>query len=183
MPPRFHFCFILMTPSIAILDLVEVQRDSVVFIVMEEWSSQLIPDSGPCCLKLFLASLRQCIEVRVSMFRPGEAGSFSDGSMQYFSIATTLPILIFPCGTYLQITTDITHTLIMNSVGDSMLYLLRLSMPIAGQKCLRNVNGGKQLTHIKLMYGPLLSLCCALARYLPFFHTTCVMAHIDTLPS
>lgn len=29
---------------------------------MEEWSSQLITDGGPCCLGLFLGALRQCIE-------------------------------------------------------------------------------------------------------------------------
>lgn len=31
---------------------------------MEEWSSQFITDSPPCCLQVFLRALRQCIEVR-----------------------------------------------------------------------------------------------------------------------
>ena len=48
---------------LAVLDLFDNPEDQIAFIVMEEWSSQLIPDSGPCCLRLFLASLRQCIEV------------------------------------------------------------------------------------------------------------------------
>jgi hypothetical protein len=47
----------------AVLDLIEVNKDNVVFIVMEEWSSQFIT-GPPCCLKVFLGALRQCIEVR-----------------------------------------------------------------------------------------------------------------------
>jgi serine/threonine protein kinase len=42
-------------------------KDNVVFIVMEEWSSQFITDP-PCCLKVFLGALRQCIEVRHEPF-------------------------------------------------------------------------------------------------------------------
>lgn len=153
MPSRYQVSFFLMTVSIAILDLVEVQRDSIVFIVMEEWSSQLIPDNGPCCLKLFLASLRQCIEVRLSIFRSGEVDLFLDCSMQYFSIVTTLPTLIFPCGICLQITTAVTHTLTMSSVGNLTLYPPQLSTPTAGRKCLQNVTGGTQSIRIKSMYG------------------------------
>lgn len=48
---------------LAVLDMVEVYNDQIAFIVMEEWSPQLIPGNGPCCLSLFLAALRQCIEV------------------------------------------------------------------------------------------------------------------------
>lgn len=51
-----------MNHTIPVLDLFGIPEDQIAFIVMEEWSSQLIPDSGPCCLRLFLASLRQCIE-------------------------------------------------------------------------------------------------------------------------
>lgn len=51
-----------MNHTIPVLDLFDIHEDQIAFIVMEEWSSQLIPDSGPCCLRLFLASLRQCIE-------------------------------------------------------------------------------------------------------------------------
>lgn len=52
------FCFS------AVLDLFGVHNDRIAFIVMEEWSSRLIPSTGPCCLKSFLEALRQCIEVR-----------------------------------------------------------------------------------------------------------------------
>ncbi|TFK76410.1 hypothetical protein BDN72DRAFT_830985 [Pluteus cervinus] len=58
-----------MNHTIPILDLIDVPRDRIAFIVMEEWSSQLIPDSGPCCLSLFLAALRQCIEHAVFLHR------------------------------------------------------------------------------------------------------------------
>ncbi|KAF5365732.1 hypothetical protein D9758_003295 [Tetrapyrgos nigripes] len=51
-----------MNHCIPVLDLVQVPEDDTAFIVMEEWSSQLIPDSGPCSLKLFLEAIRQCIE-------------------------------------------------------------------------------------------------------------------------
>ncbi|KAF7322993.1 Protein kinase domain-containing protein [Mycena chlorophos] len=48
--------------STAVLDLIETDNDYVAFIVMEQWSSQLIDDDGPCCLREFLAALRQCLE-------------------------------------------------------------------------------------------------------------------------
>ncbi|KAL0581713.1 hypothetical protein V5O48_000295 [Marasmius crinis-equi] len=49
-----------MNHCIPVLDI--VQHGEVAFIVMEQWSSQLIPDSGPCCLGSFLGAIRQCIE-------------------------------------------------------------------------------------------------------------------------
>ncbi|TFK42554.1 kinase-like domain-containing protein [Crucibulum laeve] len=58
-----------MNHTIPVLDLIEVEEDEIVFIVMEEWSSQLIIDDGPCCLKLFLAALRQCIEHAVFLHK------------------------------------------------------------------------------------------------------------------
>jgi len=56
----------------AVLDLFEISNDGIAFIVMEEWSSQLITSAGPCCLKSFLAALRQVIEVRAVQLSPGD---------------------------------------------------------------------------------------------------------------
>ncbi|KAK0210795.1 kinase-like domain-containing protein [Desarmillaria ectypa] len=56
-----------MNHCIPVLDLVVVPDDELAFIVMEEWSSQLIANGGPCCLGLFLGALRQCIEHAVFM--------------------------------------------------------------------------------------------------------------------
>ncbi|KAL9715176.1 hypothetical protein Ac2012v2_001837 [Leucoagaricus gongylophorus] len=53
--------------TIPVVDLIELGVDNIAFIVMEEWSSQLIPDDGPCCLGLFFTALRQCIEHAVFM--------------------------------------------------------------------------------------------------------------------
>ncbi|KAF5358348.1 hypothetical protein D9756_001548 [Leucocoprinus leucothites] len=53
--------------TIPVVDLVEFAIDRIAFIVMEEWSSQLITDDGPCCLSLFFAAIRQCIEHAVFM--------------------------------------------------------------------------------------------------------------------
>lgn len=50
-----------MNHCIPVLDLIEVRAHDMAFIVMEEWSSQLIPDA-PCCLRLFLMAVRSCIE-------------------------------------------------------------------------------------------------------------------------
>ncbi|KAH9901019.1 kinase-like domain-containing protein [Cubamyces lactineus] len=50
-----------MNHCIPILDLIEVPKDNIAFIVMEEWSSQLV-SATPCNLGLFLDALRQCIE-------------------------------------------------------------------------------------------------------------------------
>jgi len=57
-----------MNHTIPVLDFIEVIQDNLVFIVMEEWSSQFI--TGPlCCLKVFLGALRQCIEHVVLMHK------------------------------------------------------------------------------------------------------------------
>ncbi|KAJ3545170.1 hypothetical protein NMY22_g2540 [Coprinellus aureogranulatus] len=54
----------------AILDIFECAEDRIAFIVMEEWSSQLIPASGgPCCPVLFLDAVRQWIEHITFMHR------------------------------------------------------------------------------------------------------------------
>lgn len=58
-----------MNHMIPILDLIDVPRDQLGFIVMEEWSPQFITDSGPHNLILFLASIRQCIEHIVFLHR------------------------------------------------------------------------------------------------------------------
>jgi len=50
-----------MNHTIPVLDLLEIVDDELVLIVMEEWSPQLLTDT-PCCLRLFLGALRQCIE-------------------------------------------------------------------------------------------------------------------------
>ncbi len=50
--------------TLAVLDLFELVDDDIAFIVMEEWSSQFVTNSGLCCLGLFLSSMRQCIEAR-----------------------------------------------------------------------------------------------------------------------
>lgn len=52
----------LLMPDLAVLDLIEVPRDNLAFIVMKEWSAQLVADT-PCNLGLCLSALRQCIEV------------------------------------------------------------------------------------------------------------------------
>ncbi|KAF9454517.1 hypothetical protein P691DRAFT_716920 [Macrolepiota fuliginosa MF-IS2] len=53
--------------TIPVLDLIDFPPDNIGLIVMEEWSPQLITDDGPCCLSLFFAALRQCIEHVVFM--------------------------------------------------------------------------------------------------------------------
>ncbi|KAJ7235480.1 kinase-like domain-containing protein [Mycena haematopus] len=58
-----------MNHCIPVLDLIEVEEEDLCFIVMEQWSSQLIDDEVPCCLGLFLAALRQCIEHGVFMHK------------------------------------------------------------------------------------------------------------------
>ncbi|KAJ7172434.1 kinase-like domain-containing protein [Mycena filopes] len=51
-----------MNHCIPVLDLFEVKEENIAFIIMEQWSSQLIVDEVPCNLGLFFAALRQCIE-------------------------------------------------------------------------------------------------------------------------
>ncbi|KAK7467097.1 hypothetical protein VKT23_004157 [Stygiomarasmius scandens] len=58
-----------MNHCIPVLDLIQVCEDNTALIVMEEWSSQLIPDDGPCSLGLFLDAIRQCIEHAAFMHR------------------------------------------------------------------------------------------------------------------
>ncbi|TDL24785.1 hypothetical protein BD410DRAFT_61237 [Rickenella mellea] len=47
--------------TIPVLDLVPVPDDDIGFIVMEEWTRQLM-HTTPCSLRSFLRTLRQCIE-------------------------------------------------------------------------------------------------------------------------
>lgn len=42
--------------------MIEAPDDEIGFIVMEEWSPQLI-NGSPCCLRLFLGAMQQCIDV------------------------------------------------------------------------------------------------------------------------
>ncbi|KAI0670295.1 kinase-like domain-containing protein [Trametes maxima] len=51
---------------IPLLDLIEVSKDSLAFIVMEEWSPQLVT-AIPCNLGQFFHALRQCVEHVVFM--------------------------------------------------------------------------------------------------------------------
>ncbi|KAI0065361.1 hypothetical protein BV25DRAFT_1821753 [Artomyces pyxidatus] len=57
-----------MNHCIPVLDFIEVEEDNIAFIVMEEWSPQLLP-GAPCCLKVFLQALRSCIEHVAFMHR------------------------------------------------------------------------------------------------------------------
>ncbi|KAJ3559114.1 hypothetical protein NM688_g541 [Phlebia brevispora] len=52
-----------MNHTIPILDLIDDAANNLGFIVMEEWSPQLVSDV-PRTLRLFLGAIRQCIEVR-----------------------------------------------------------------------------------------------------------------------
>ncbi|KAF8910957.1 kinase-like domain-containing protein [Gymnopilus junonius] len=51
-----------MNHTIPVVDLFELSDGDVAFIVMEEWSSNLIASLVPCCLFRLLSALRQCIE-------------------------------------------------------------------------------------------------------------------------
>ncbi|KAL0946863.1 hypothetical protein HGRIS_013030 [Hohenbuehelia grisea] len=57
-----------MNHCIPVLALLAVPEEALGFIVMEEWSSQLVSVT-PCSFRLFLAALRQCIEHAVFMHR------------------------------------------------------------------------------------------------------------------
>lgn len=46
----------------AVLDLIQVHKDGIAFIVMEEWAPQHVAGT-PCNLRIFLGALRQCLEV------------------------------------------------------------------------------------------------------------------------
>ncbi|KAJ6596924.1 kinase-like domain-containing protein [Mycena vulgaris] len=58
-----------MNHCIPVLDLIEIYEENLAFIVMEQWSSQLLEHEIPCSLSLFLAALRQCIEHGVFMHK------------------------------------------------------------------------------------------------------------------
>ena len=57
-PSVFHVFLMLQ----AVCAFIEVSEDNIAFIVMEEWSSQLVSDR-PCSMPLFMNALRQIIEV------------------------------------------------------------------------------------------------------------------------
>jgi hypothetical protein len=53
----------LPSQNLAILDLIDAPQDDLCFIVMEEWSANLFPET-PVSLGYLVESLRHCIEVR-----------------------------------------------------------------------------------------------------------------------
>ncbi|KIJ69363.1 hypothetical protein HYDPIDRAFT_80488 [Hydnomerulius pinastri MD-312] len=57
-----------MNHCIPIMELIDVPPDGICFIVMEEWSSQLLPEI-PSTLREFLSAIHQCIEHIVFMHR------------------------------------------------------------------------------------------------------------------
>jgi len=57
-----------MNHCIPIVDMIDVPADGKCFIVMEEWSSQLLPEI-PSTLREFLSAIHQCIEHVVFMHR------------------------------------------------------------------------------------------------------------------
>lgn len=50
--------------STAVLDIIDLPTDGICFIVMEEWSSHLLPEI-PSKLRDFLSAIHQCIEVTI----------------------------------------------------------------------------------------------------------------------
>jgi len=50
-----------MNHCIPVLDMIEPPEGYLAFIVMEEWSPHLMPNT-PCTLRLFLIAMQQCIE-------------------------------------------------------------------------------------------------------------------------
>ncbi|OCH94980.1 kinase-like protein [Obba rivulosa] len=55
-----------MNHCIPVLDLIQVPKDDIAFVVMEEWAPQHVA-GVPCNLRIFLGSLRQCLEHTVFM--------------------------------------------------------------------------------------------------------------------
>ncbi|KAF8746040.1 hypothetical protein AX14_000111 [Amanita brunnescens Koide BX004] len=51
-----------MNHTIPVLDLIVAANDSLIFIVMEQWSSQLMLNDASCCPISLLSVMRQCIE-------------------------------------------------------------------------------------------------------------------------
>ncbi|KAH9484256.1 hypothetical protein JR316_0003736 [Psilocybe cubensis] len=51
-----------MNHTIPVLDQFTVPEDDMAFIIMEEWSTNLVASLGPCCMTRFLLAMRQCIE-------------------------------------------------------------------------------------------------------------------------
>ncbi|KDR81627.1 hypothetical protein GALMADRAFT_135047 [Galerina marginata CBS 339.88] len=58
-----------MNHTIPVVDLFKLPGDNIAFIVMEEWSSNLMATLGPCCLTRFLSAFRQCIEHAVFLHK------------------------------------------------------------------------------------------------------------------
>lgn len=46
--------------------MIPVPEDDIGLIVMEEWSPQSLTDP-PCCLRMFLGALQQCVDVGLSI--------------------------------------------------------------------------------------------------------------------
>ncbi|KIK57799.1 hypothetical protein GYMLUDRAFT_748100 [Collybiopsis luxurians FD-317 M1] len=58
-----------MNHCIPVHDLIDIAEDGVTFIVMEQWSPQLVFNDASCSLRFFLAAIKQCIEHCLFMHR------------------------------------------------------------------------------------------------------------------
>lgn len=122
-----------LTRALAVLDLIEVPKDKLAFIVMEEWSAQLAADT-PCSLVCFLDALRQCIEVHLLYCIRTEHILTSVSSTLRSCMPTTSPTWTFQYATSSRTMSDTTPSLTMNSACATIIYQTLVYAVLDGQK-------------------------------------------------
>lgn len=131
----------ILTILVAILGLIEIPKDDIAFIVMEEWSPQLVPET-PCSLRLFLGALRQCIEVSTrSVELSPPMWLNSPDSTPYSCILITSPTSTSRFATYSRIIIPTMPTLTSNLVAGSMEPRIREYEHAVERSCPRSSSG------------------------------------------
>ena len=147
--------------------MIPIPEDDIGLILMEEWSPQLI-DDPPCCLRLFLGALQQCIDVNNSIppFARATCSLTLSNSISFSCIGIILHISTYPYATFWPMAKGIMLLSIMRWAVDlTVRRQIHGSMATGQRKYHRNPNVAKRLTRTKWMCGQSLSSSSAVARY------------------
>jgi hypothetical protein len=139
--------------------MIPVLEDEIGFIVMEEWSPQLVTDP-PCCMRMFLGALQQCIDVGLSIESVPKIRLLTrlSHSTSFSSISVISLISIYPCAIFCSTERSDMHSSTTNAVvGLTAHYQPREYRGTVQRKYPQNMNVAKRLTLTRRIYGR--SLC------------------------
>jgi len=151
--------------------MIPVPEDEIGLVVMEEWSPQLLTDP-PCCMRMFLAALQQCVDVGLPINSVSKICLLTclSHSTPFSCISIISLILIYLCAIFCSTDESGMHSSTTNAVvGLTAHYQPHEYRGTVQRKYPQNMNAAKQLTLTRRIYGRSLCSSFALARYVDIF--------------